>query len=184
MKDKQVILGVTGSIAAFKAADLTARLVAAGARVTVILTAAAQRFIRPLTFQSLTPGPVITDMWLRAGPAQPAHVTVADQADLLLVAPATANIIGKMAAGIADDMLTCTAISVHCPLLLAPAMNDRMYRHPVVQQNIAKLKELGCIFVGPVEGRLASGRAGLGRLAEVNSILQAAEEALKNLEKQ
>ena len=178
MKDQHIILGVTGSIAAFKAADLTARLVAADARVTVILTASAQQFIRPLTFRSLTPDPVITDLWQQTGPAQPVHVSIAARADLLLVAPATANIIGKMANGLADDMLSCTAISVACPIVIAPAMNDCMYGHPVVQQNITKLRELGCTFVGPEKGRLASGRVGMGRLADLDVILRAAEDAL------
>ena len=179
MKGAHILLGVTGSIAAFKAADLTVGLVKEGAEVAVIMTESAQRFVAPLTFETLARRPVITTMWERTMEVGPIHVELADWADLLVVAPATANFIGKLAHGIADDMLSCMAITVTRPPLIAPAMNDNMYRHPAVQENIATLRRRGCAFVGPVEGRLASGKIALGRLSDVADILAAIREALK-----
>ena len=133
MKGAHILLGVTGSIAAFKAADLTAGLTRDGAEVTVIMTESAQRFVAPLTFETLARRPVITSMWARTTEIEPVHVELAEWADLLVVAPATANFIGKLAHGIADDMLSCMAITMTRPPLIAPAMNDNMYRHPAVQ---------------------------------------------------
>ena len=179
MRPPRLLLGVTGSIAAFKAADLTARLTKEGAEVTVIMTEAAQRFVAPLTFETLSRRPVVTSMWERAPVLEPLHVELADWADLLVVAPASANFLGKLAHGIADDMLSCTAITVAKPPLIAPAMNDNMYRHPAVQANLRALRARGCVFVGPVEGRLASGKIALGRLAEVDDILAAIHRTLK-----
>ena len=179
MRPPRLLLGVTGSIAAFKAADLTARLTKEGAEVTVIMTESAQRFVTPLTFETLSRRPVITTMWARAPAPEPVHVELADWADLLVVAPATANFIGKLAHGIADDMLSCAAISVRTPPLIAPAMNDNMYRHPAVQANLRTLRDRGCAFVGPVKGRLASGKVALGRLADLPDILAAVRKALQ-----
>ena len=179
MKGAHLLLGVTGSIAAFKAADLTAGLTRDGAEVTVIMTESAQRFVAPLTFETLARRPVITSMWERTAEIGPIHVDLADWADILVVAPATANFIGKLAHGIADDMLSCMAITMTRPPLIAPAMNDNMYRHPAVQENIATLRRRGCAFVGPVKGRLASGKIGLGRLSDVDDILSAIRQALK-----
>ncbi len=178
MKQRRIILGVTGSIAAYKAADLAVRMVKAGAEVTVVMTDAAQRFVTPLTFETLSRRPVVTGMWTRSTYTEPVHVGLAEWADLLVVAPATANFIGKLAGGIADDMLSCTAISAPGSPLIAPAMNDLMYRHPAVQENIARLKARGCAFVGPAEGRLASGKIGLGRLAPVDEIFEAVRRLL------
>ena len=180
MKGTHLLLGVTGSIAAFKAADLTARLTKDGAEVTVIMTESAQRFVAPLTFETLARRPVITSMWVRADEVGPAHVELAEWADLLVVAPASANFIGKLAHGIADDMLSCMAITVTRPPLIAPAMNDNMYRHPAVQQNLRTLRRRGCTFIGPIAGRLASGKVALGRLADVEDILSAIRRALKS----
>ena len=179
MKGAHVLLGVTGSIAAFKAADLTAGLTKDGAEVTVIMTESAQRFVAPLTFETLARRPVITSMWVRADEVGPAHVELAEWADLLVVAPESANFIGKLAHGIADDMLSCMAITMTRPPLIAPAMNDNMYRHPAVQENLRTLRRRGCTFVGPVVGRLASGKVALGRLSDVEDILSAIRRALK-----
>lgn len=179
MKGKHILLGVTGSIAAFKAADLTGRLVAGGADVQVIMTESAQRFVAPLTFETLSRRSVITSMWARTPQPEPIHVSLADWTDLLVVAPASASFLGKLAHGISDDILSCMAITVTRPPLIAPAMNDRMYLHPAVQANVKLLTERGCRFIGPVEGRLASGKMAVGRLAEVEDILKAIQEALK-----
>jgi phosphopantothenoylcysteine synthetase/decarboxylase len=176
---RRILLGVTGSIAAYKAADLTSRLVKEGAAVTVIMTASAQRLVTPATFESLSRSPVVCDLWERAQALQPAHVALAEQAELLLVAPATANFLGKLAHGLADDALTCTALAVRCPVVIAPAMNDGMYDHPAVQENVRLLAGRGCVLVGPVEGRLASGKVGLGRLAPLDDILAAARAVLE-----
>ena len=178
MTDAKIILGVTGSIAAYKAADLTARLQEAGAEVRVMTTASAQRFVTPLTFETLSRQPVLVGMWERVQYPEPRHVELAAWADLLVVAPATANFIGKLAGGIADDLLSCMAITVARPPLIAPAMNDAMYGHPAVQANVALLQERGCRFVGPVSGRLASGKAGLGRMAQIGDIVDAVRVAL------
>lgn len=179
MKGSRLLLGVTGSIAAFKAADLTAHLTKEGAEVTVIMTESARRFVAPLTFETLARRPVITTMWERAPVLEPVHVELADWADLLIVAPATANFIGKLAHGIADDMLSCMAITMTTPPLIAPAMNDSMYRHPAVQANLRTLRARGCVFVGPVKGRLASGKVAMGRLADIDDIIAAIRRALK-----
>ena len=178
MKGRHILLGVTGSVAAFKAADLTARLVKDGAEVVVIMTESAQRFVTPVTFEALSRRPVITSMWQRTQFQEPVHVTLADWTDLLVVAPATANFLGKLAHGVADDMLTCMAITVTQPPLIAPAMNVNMYMHPAVQENVAILKKRGCEFVGPVEGRLASGLVAMGRMADVDDVVKSIQSVL------
>lgn len=179
MKGAHVVLGVTGSVAACKAAELTSRLVKAGAEVTVVMTESARRFVAPLTFETLSRRRVVTDMWDRTDYPDPAHVGLAEWADLLVVAPATADFLGKLANGIADDMLSCTAISVARAPVIAPAMNDRMYKHPAVQENVKRLRKRGCVLVGPIRGRLASGRIGIGRLADLDDILVAIRTALR-----
>jgi len=178
LQDRRILLGVTGSVAAYKAADVTSRLVRDGALVTVLMTASAQQLVGPPTFESLSRNAVVTDLWDRARARQPAHIALADSADLLLVAPATANFLGKLANGLADDALSCTALAVACPVIIAPAMNDRMYAHPAVQQNVRALEDRGCVLIGPTEGRLASGKQGLGRLAPIDDILAAVRAAL------
>src|SRR4026207_2192389 len=144
-KGKNIVLGVTGSIAAYKAADLTSLLTKQGHRVHVIMTADAQRFITPLPFKTLSRHPVVTDLYDEEEGWQPLHITLADDADLLLIAPATANVIAKMAHGIADDALTCIALALNpnARLLIAPAMNGKMWEHPATQQNVATLKSSG-----------------------------------------
>ena len=181
LKGKTILLGVTGSIAAFKAVDLASKLAQEEAEVVVLMTKSATRFVRPISFEAVTRGPVVASLW---GPRyyeiiESRHVSLAERADLLLIAPASANVIAKMATGICNDILTCTALATRAPILIAPAMNDNMYSHPATQRNIALLRERGCAFIGPEKGRLASGKEGLGRLAEVSAIIEAARKAVK-----
>ncbi len=167
-----IVLGVTGSIAAYKAADLTSLLVKGGATVTVVMTADAQRFITPLPFKTLSRRPVITDLYDEDEGWKPSHIRVADEADILLVAPATANCIAKLAHGLADDALSCIALAVrqHTRVFIAPAMNGKMWLHPATQSNVALLKDRGVQFIGPDEGMLSCGYEGVGRLYPVDQI--------------
>jgi len=169
LSGKRILLGVSGSIAACKAADLASRLTKAGARVDAILTAAASRFVTPLTFQSLTGRSAPADLWSEE--AHILHVGLADGADLLVVAPATADILAKLAHGLADDLLTVTALAARCPLLVAPAMDAGMFEHPAVQANLATLRARGATVIGPADGRMASGLEGRGRMLEPEEIL-------------
>ncbi|MBS3938417.1 MAG: bifunctional phosphopantothenoylcysteine decarboxylase/phosphopantothenate--cysteine ligase CoaBC [Peptococcaceae bacterium] len=178
MNKKTVVLGITGSIAAYKAADLASRLVKQGLDVDVVMTAAAQQFINPLTLQAITHRPVITAMFTLHSAMAVEHIALAERASLLLIAPATANIIAKIAHGFADDMLSSTALATRAPIVIAPAMNTQMYENTVTQANIAKLEARGMTFVGPGEGRLACGTSGRGRLTELDEIMQAALLAL------
>lgn len=171
-KTKQIILGVSGSIAAYKAADLANTLTKHGHGVTVIMTKNATEFITPLTFQTLTKHPVYTNSFEKISHFDVEHVGLAKQADMLLIAPATANIIGKIAAGIADDILTTVTMAVKDkPILLAPAMNTAMYENPVLQENIRKLTDLGYRFIEPRESILACGDLGKGAMAEIETII-------------
>ncbi len=180
LRDKGIILGVTGSIAAFKAADLASKLTQAGARVDVILTDSAQRFVTPLTFSALTGRRVHTDMWATEADSEGhiAHVRLGENADLLLVAPASAHTIAKLAHGLADNLLTLTALAARCPLLLAPAMDGAMIEHPATQANLQTLVERGATVIEPDEGRFASGLAGRGRLPEPPVLLGHVRRAL------
>ncbi len=178
LEGKEIILGVTGSIAVYKAVEVLRELMKRGARVTCVMTASAQRFVAPMTFQTLSRQIVITDMFTLDYEARIGHISTAERADLLLVAPATANIIGKFAHGIADDFLTNLFLATTAPVLIAPAMNTSMYEHPNVQANIKKLKGLGVRFVEPAYGELACGIEGRGRLAEVSDIVKAGEDVL------
>lgn len=169
---KRVLLGVTGSIAAYKATEILRRLTEEGAEVRVVMTKNATRFISPLTFETLSGKPVLCDEfqdWKQNGIG---HIDVAANQDLALIAPATANVIGKVAAGIADDALTTTLMAVECPVVMAPAMNDRMYRNPILRKNIQFLKEQGIRFIEPETGSLACGTAGQGRLADPARIIR------------
>lgn len=168
---KRILLGVTGSIAAFKAADLASKLTQAGAEVDVILTQAAEKFVTPLTFQSVTGRRAYTDKDLWGNEAHVLHVGLGKNANLLLIAPATAGTIAKLAHGIADNLLTVTALAATCPILIAPAMDGGMFDAPATQENIATLKNRGVTFIGPAEGHLASGLSGKGRLIEPSEIL-------------
>ncbi|HBT46958.1 MAG TPA: bifunctional phosphopantothenoylcysteine decarboxylase/phosphopantothenate--cysteine ligase CoaBC [Peptococcaceae bacterium] len=178
LQGKKILLGVCGGIAAYKAADLCRMLVKEGARVQVIMTRAGREFITPLTLSTLSGNPVLTDTFDSAGRNPLIHIEAAEGADLLLIAPATANIIGKLAAGIADDLLTTTALAVTCPSLLAPAMNANMYAKEVVQDNLALLKKRGWGIIEPEEGVLACGARGKGRLAPLTAIMAEVRRAL------
>ena len=167
----RVALGVTGSIAAYKSADLASKLRQAGAEVEVIMTPSATRFVTPLTFQSLTGRPVVVDMFTAA--ESEAHIEVARRADALVIAPATANCLANLAHGQTPDMVTLTALATTAPILVAPAMDNQMWAHPATQANVATLRERGVEFVGPMEGRLATGRMGAGRMAETPQVIGA-----------
>src|SRR5580765_1613034 len=175
---KNIVLGVTGSIAAHKAADLASLLTKAGASVRVVMTADAQRFITPLPFKTLSRNPVVTDLFDEEDGWKPTHIKLADEADVLLIAPATADVLARLAHGLADDALTCIALALNpkARLLIAPAMNGKMWLHPATQENVAALKSRGAEFIGPEEGLLSCGYEGIGRLWPVEKI---AELALK-----
>ena len=178
---KNIVLGVTGSIAAYKAADLTSQLIKQGCDVHVIMTADALRFVTPLAFKTLSRHPVVTDLYDEEEGWKPTHIKLADEADLLLIAPATANTVAKLALGIADDALSCVALALNpkARLLIAPAMNGKMWLHPATQQNVATLKSRGAEFIGPEEGLLSCGYEGLGRLWPVEKVAQRALEILR-----
>lgn len=169
---RNIVLGVTGSIAAHRAIDLASELTKAGYRVNVVLTADAQRFVLPLPFQTLSRQPVVTDLYAEEEGWKPTHIRLADEADLLLIAPATANCLAKLAHGLADDALTCIALALNplARLLVAPAMNGKMWLHPATQANVATLRARGAAFIGPEEGMLSCGYEGIGRLWPVGQI--------------
>jgi phosphopantothenoylcysteine decarboxylase/phosphopantothenate--cysteine ligase len=170
LRGKTIVLGVSGGIAVYKAAALTSRLAQGGADVHVIMTESATKFVSPLTFQTLSRNRVHTDTFDEQDPSVVGHIALADRADLFVVAPATANIIGKLASGIADDMLSTTLLATTAPVLMAPAMNVHMYQHPAVQDNIRTLRSRGVHFIEPGVGQLACGYVGQGRLAEPEQI--------------
>jgi len=178
LRDYELLVCVTGGVAAYKAAFLVSRLVQDGCGVTVALTRAARRFVGPTTFQALTGRAVLTSQWHARDPGAMDHLRPSEMADLLLVAPATANIIGKLANGIADDLVSTLLLGADCPVMLAPAMNTRMWQHPAVQRNVAFLREQGVRLVGPAEGRLACGTSGPGRMSEPDEIYAAVRAAL------
>lgn len=178
---KNIVLGVTGSIAAHKAVDIASALTKDGHAVFVVMTADAQRFVTPLPFKTMSRHAVISDLYDEEEGWKPAHIEVADKADLLLIAPATANTMAKLAHGIADDALTCIALALNtsAQILIAPAMNGKMWHHAATKANVAILKERGAKFVGPDEGMLSCGYEGIGRLAPVDQILQEARSMVK-----
>lgn len=182
LENKRIILGVTGSIAVYKAVDLASKLTQAGAQVDVIMTESAGRFVTPLTFQSVTGRPVYTDLWQAessgALPTHIAHVGLGEGADLLVIAPVTAQTLAKLAHGLADNLLAVTALAARCPLLVAPAMDGGMYEHPATQANLRTLVERGAILVEPEEGRFASGLVGKGRLPETPALVGHIRRAL------
>jgi phosphopantothenoylcysteine decarboxylase/phosphopantothenate--cysteine ligase len=171
LNGKTIILGVTGSIAAYKAVDIASQLTQADATVNVIMTEAATQFVAPLTFQTITERPVVTEMFELASESNIEHISLAEAADVIVIAPATANIIAKLAAGIADDMLCCTVLASKAPVIIAPAMDENMYENPITQDNLSKLRARNFITVGPASGRLASGKEGSGRLADIKDIV-------------
>jgi phosphopantothenoylcysteine decarboxylase len=178
MNKKNVILGVTGSIACFKAADLASRLTQEGINLHVVMTRHATEFVSPLTFQTLSRNPVTTGIFDEKESWHPGHIALADSTDLLLVAPATANVIAKLACGIADDALTSIALATRAPLLIAPAMNGKMWTHPATQENVTRLKARDALFIGPGEGLLACGYEGVGRLWDTADIVAEVKKIL------
>src|SRR5690625_3820463 len=173
LKNKRIILGVTGGIAAYKACDLTSKLTQQGAHVKVIMTESATQFVSPLTFQALSRNPVYTDTFDEKDPQKIAHIDLADWADLVIIAPATANTISKIAHGLGDDMLTTTLLATQATIYIAPAMNVHMYAHPAVVTNMKLLERWGYHFIEPGAGYLACGYVGKGRLEEPKTIIQA-----------
>lgn len=172
LKGRKIVLGVTGGIAAYKAAELVRELVKAQAEVHVVMTRNAQAFIAPLTFQTLSGNPVTTELFNLMAESEIGHIALADRAEVLVIAPATANIIGKIVAGIADDMLTTIVMATQAPVLLAPAMNVHMWENPICQENIQRLRSRGYHFIDPEAGELACGYEGIGRLAEIPAIVE------------
>ena len=182
LADYEILLCLTGGIACYKAADLASQLVQAGSGVSAIMTEAAQKFIGPATLQGLTRREVYTSLWIGPGQGRANHIALADRADLMVVAPATANIIAKFAAGLAEDLVSTTALAVSgiCPILIAPAMNSRMWAAEPTQANVSKLRQWGFHFAGPAEGNLACGTTGPGRLASPAELMNAITELLKD----
>jgi phosphopantothenoylcysteine decarboxylase len=179
-RTRNIVLGVTGSIAAYRAVDLASQLVKLGCSVHVVMTSDAQRFVTPLPFKTLSRHSVVTDLYDEEEGWKPTHIKLADEADLLLIAPATANNIAKLAHGIADDALTCIALALNpkAKMLIAPAMNGKMWLHPATQENVLTLQKRGAEFIGPEEGLLSCGYEGLGRLWPVEQVAKRAVEML------
>jgi phosphopantothenoylcysteine synthetase/decarboxylase len=179
---KNIVLGVSGSIAAYKAADLTSKLVKGGATVNVVMTRDAQKFITPLPFKTLSRNPVITDLYDEEEGWKPTHIRLADEADLLLIAPATANLLAKLAHGLADDALSCIALALNpnARVLIAPAMNGKMWGHAATQENVQTLRARSVEFIGPEEGMLSCGYEGIGRLWNIDEIAARALELLQS----
>jgi len=178
LQGKNIVLGITGGIAAYKAVDLCSKLVQAGATVDVIMTVAATHFVTPLTFQTISARPVAVDMFQLLRDAEMAHISLSAKADVLVIAPATANTIAKLAHGLADNLLTSTVLATTAPLVIAPAMDADMWANPLTQENVRTLRERGAVIVGPGHGRLASGRVGAGRLVSTEEILAAIRQTL------
>ncbi|MDR1598362.1 MAG: bifunctional phosphopantothenoylcysteine decarboxylase/phosphopantothenate--cysteine ligase CoaBC [Oscillospiraceae bacterium] len=178
LSERTVALGVTGGIAAYKAAEIVTRLRKLGIKVFVVMTAHAREFVAPLTFESLSGNPVVVDMFASPARWEVEHIALAKKADLFVVAPATANVLAKMANGIADDMLTSTILATRAPVLVAPAMNTGMWDNAATQANVEVLRERGVRFVGPEQGRLANGDSGLGRMSEPEEVARAATALL------
>ena len=183
-----ILLGVTGGIAAYKAVDLASKLTAAGANIHTVMTENACRFVRAKSFEAVTNSTVLTDMWSTPEQFRFGHIALADWADIVVVAPATANIIGKMAHGICDELLstvlcTCWPQIESGAALLAPAMNDKMWTNPVVQNNVETIRKMGFQLIGPTEGRLACGTKGLGRMSEPKDILEAIKKTASKITK-
>lgn len=179
---KCVVIGVTGGIAVYKALDVISALRKKDIEVYVIMTESASKFVNPLTFQSISQNMVVTDMFAEPKAWEIQHISLAQKADLMLIAPATANVIGKISNGIADDMLSTTVMATKAKVLIAPAMNTNMYQNQIVQNNISKLKDFGYKFIEPASGRLACGDIGIGKLADVNTIVERVIEELEDKE--
>jgi len=178
LKGREIVVGVCGGIAAYKVADVVSKLVQRGAGVTVCMTEEAQRFVTPLTFEALSGRPVRTGIFSLVESSDPQHISLTERADLMLVAPATNNVIAKVVHGLTDDLVSLMVCAAACPVVFAPAMNDRMWGHPVAQENVAKLKSLGYRFIGPEEGWLACRNVGAGRLADPGRIVEEVTQIL------
>lgn len=178
LEGKTVVLGVTGSIAAYKAVDIASQLSRAGVKVDVVMTEKATRFVSPLSFRAITGRTVTTDMFDASSELSVTHIALARAADVVAIAPATANVIAKLATGIADDVLCCTVLATNAPVVIAPAMDANMYENPVTQENVSRLKKRGFIFVGPKFGKLVSGEEGLGRFANTGEIIGVISQVL------
>ena len=176
---KKILLGVSGSIAAYKACDLITALREEGYSVTVVMTKDAHHFVTPLSLQSLSQTPVVQDFFSVEGRLKPIHIELAKASDVILVAPASADILAKLAHGLADDVLTCTVLASDAPLVVAPAMNEKMYYKKVTQENLEKLKKFGAVVVNPIEGHLVCMDKGMGHLAEISTIVNAVKNSLK-----
>lgn len=172
LQNKTILLVVTGSIAAYKAADLIQALKEEGARVVTVLTEAAKKFVTPLTIRAVSGEPVYDDFFTVHSPYDVIHTSLAELADLILVAPASANFIARLSGGFANDLASSIILAADRPVLIAPAMNDQMYRHPLTQQNIGKLKEIGYGFIDPIEGHLVCGKEALGHVSEPETIVR------------
>jgi len=177
---KRVVLGVTGSIAAYRAADIASTLTKEGIEVDVVMTEEACRFVTPLTFAALTHREVTTNLWDEAHVGRPSHIELADQADLVLVAPATAHLIAQYRMGLAPDALTAVLLATLAPVLLAPAMNGKMWQHPANQENVLVLQDRGVKMIGPDEGMLACGYTGIGKMWPQNKVSETALDFLAN----
>jgi phosphopantothenoylcysteine synthetase/decarboxylase len=180
LANKNILLGVTGGIAAYKVVDLASKITASGANIKTVMTQNACRFVEPISFEAVTGSVVFTSMWNQPEEYKIGHIALADWADIVVVAPATANIIGKVANGICDDLLStllcaCWPLASQGRALLAPAMNNKMWENPIVQKNIATIKKIGYQLTGPAEGRLACGTEGLGRMSQPQEILETIE---------
>jgi len=179
VKPKTIIVAVTGSIAAYKACEIVSALRKSSFDVKVILTKEGAHFITPLTLQTLSGNKVFTDMFEEPQSYDPVHTSLADSASLILIAPATASVIGKLASGVCDDLLSCVVYASRAPVLIAPAMNENMYNHKIVKENIAKLKRTGYSFVGPVKGHLACGHNAMGHIAGTDDIVREAKRLVR-----
>ena len=177
--NKHIVLGVTGSIAAYKAAKLARLMIKNNWDVSVVMTQAATRFVGELTFRALTRRPVVLDMFQETETWRPTHIALADWADVLVIAPCTANVMAKLAHGLADDALSATALACQAPLVVAPAMNEKMWIHPATQENVRILKARGAVIVDVEEGELACGDQGRGRMASVEAVMSALENVLR-----
>ncbi|MDP3790461.1 MAG: flavoprotein [Candidatus Omnitrophota bacterium] len=179
MTPKTIIVGVTGSIAAYRACEIVSALKKSLFDVKVILTKEGANFITPLTLQALSGNKVFTDMFEPPQKWEPVHTSLADSASLVLIAPATANVIGKLAGGICDDLLTCVVYATKAPILIAPAMNEKMYNHAILQENIAKLKKVGYSFVGPIKGHLACGHDAIGHISCTEDVVKEVKKLVR-----
>lgn len=177
---KHIVLGVTGSIAAYKAAELARLMIKKNWEVSVVMTQAATRFVGELTFRALTCRPVVLDLFQETETWRPTHISMADWADVFVIAPCTANVMAKLAHGLADDALTAAALACAVPLVVAPAMNEKMWNHPATRENLRLLKSRGAVVVDVEQGELACGCEGQGRLAALDTILKAVEQCLKS----